>query len=117
MNENLHVVHTRPRRLWKLIAGIGIVALLLMGGALGFLSAQRTAEKRHYQAANDFYAQGEWDQAIAEYTEALATQPDFVRQHTDLAYANRGAAYFHQREYESAIADLDQALYAKSKPS
>jgi flagellar basal body-associated protein FliL len=75
---------SRHRVSWVWIAAI-VVVVLVAGGLLGAYLILRSNETRHYQAANDLYVEGRWEEAVAEYTEALAVQPDLVRQHTDLA--------------------------------
>jgi len=44
---------------------------------------------------------GEYDQAIADYTQAIKIYP------SPGAYSDRGAAYNNKGEYDRAIADLD----------
>lgn len=52
-----------------------------------------------------YYYQNDYDQAIANYTEAIRLNPQFVE-----AYNNRGLAYIDKGNYDRAIPDLDQAL-------
>ncbi|HSJ58892.1 MAG TPA: hypothetical protein VLC95_17025, partial [Anaerolineae bacterium] len=99
---------SRRRSLWLPIAAAAIV--LLVGGAVAGFLALRATEARHYQAAGEAYAAGEWDRALNAYSAALSVYPPFVRQHTTLCYANRGASFFHLGQYERAVADLDLAL-------
>jgi tetratricopeptide (TPR) repeat protein len=47
----------------------------------------------------------EYDNAIADYTEALRIDPNFVA-----AYHNRGGAYYNKGDYDRAIADYTAAL-------
>jgi tetratricopeptide (TPR) repeat protein len=47
----------------------------------------------------------DWDQAIAEYTEALRINPNNAA-----AYNNRGNAYYDKGDYDRAIADYNQAI-------
>jgi tetratricopeptide (TPR) repeat protein len=49
--------------------------------------------------------QGDHAHAIADYTQAIALNPDFAN-----AYNNRGLAYHHQGSYIQAIADYTQAV-------
>jgi tetratricopeptide (TPR) repeat protein len=49
--------------------------------------------------------QGEYDNAIADYTEALRLDPDFTA-----AYNNRGNAYDDKGMYDRAIEDYNKAL-------
>jgi len=54
---------------------------------------------------NTYSDKGELDQAIADYTQALKINPEFVT-----AYSNRGLAYSDKGELDQAIADYTQAL-------
>jgi tetratricopeptide (TPR) repeat protein len=59
----------------------------------------------HVDNGNVFFDQGEYDDAIAEYTEALAIDPNYAA-----AYDSRGDAYLDKAEYDLAIADYDQVI-------
>jgi tetratricopeptide (TPR) repeat protein len=48
---------------------------------------------------------GKYDDAIADYTKAIALDPNVA-----LAYTNRGLAYYRKGEYERAIADHSKAI-------
>jgi tetratricopeptide (TPR) repeat protein len=48
---------------------------------------------------------GDYDRAIADYTEAIRLDPGLA-----LAYNNRGFAYSHKGDNDRAIADYDQAI-------
>jgi lipoprotein NlpI len=58
--------------------------------------------------------QGEFDQAIADYKEALGLNPQKAQ-----AYYNRGNTYWHKGDYVHAIADFNDAikLDPKSAPA
>jgi tetratricopeptide (TPR) repeat protein len=49
--------------------------------------------------------QGEYDSAIADFTEALRLDPNF-----ESAYFQRGNAYYYNKDYDRAIADYTQAI-------
>ena len=68
-------------------------------------------EYRHLKKGNDYYDKGKWNEAIAEYTEALNTKTDLM-QTSDLIkiYSNRAAAYNVVGEYDKAIADCSIAI-------
>jgi tetratricopeptide (TPR) repeat protein len=48
---------------------------------------------------------GEYDNAIADYTEAMCLDPKYA-----LAYRSRGLAHFKKGEYDNAIADYTEAI-------
>jgi len=54
-------------------------------------------------------SQGNWDQAIADYTEAIRLKPDFF-----VAYLNRGTAQRKKGEVDLAIADYTRAIQEKA---
>jgi len=49
--------------------------------------------------------QGEFDKAIADFTEAIECDPQLA-----LAYPNRGYAYFATRQLDRAVADYNEAF-------
>jgi tetratricopeptide (TPR) repeat protein len=54
----------------------------------------------------DVYAeQGQWDEAIVEYSKAIEMDPKSA-----IAYANRAWAYGWKDEFDKAIADCDEAI-------
>jgi tetratricopeptide (TPR) repeat protein len=50
-------------------------------------------------------ASGNYDEAVAELTEAIRLQSDFAR-----AYNARGYVYLLKRDYQHALADFDEAI-------
>lgn len=53
---------------------------------------------------------GEYDRAIADYTEALSINPNYIE-----AYNRRGNAYSYKGEFDKAIADYNRALKMDSE--
>jgi len=51
---------------------------------------------------------GQYEQAIADYDQAITLQPDLAE-----AYTNRGADYGEQNQYQRAITDFDRAIALK----
>ena len=116
----------------KLIAGV-IAALLMVGGAAAAespdmwgCSARNEVEScsdwirlappesrdQAYQARGDVYAaKGEYDRAIADFTEAIRIKKDPAH------YAARGRAYEKKGQYDLAIADFDAANRSAKKPT
>jgi len=54
---------------------------------------------------NAYDDKGEVDRAIADYTKAIALDPNYA-----IAYTNRGAAYYSKGEVDRAIADFDETI-------
>ena len=52
-----------------------------------------------------YRAKGDYDHAIADYTEAIRIEPNYV-----LALYSRGIAYFNKKDYDRAIADYTVSL-------
>ena len=53
----------------------------------------------------DYATQGDYENAIKEYDEAIRLDPQFA-----IAYINRGSAYTDLEQYERAIEDYDEAI-------
>jgi tetratricopeptide (TPR) repeat protein len=84
---------------------------LVLGVLLGacFTSVRQT-QAQHSAADYDrqgaaWVKKGEYDQAIADYNQAVRLDPDYA-----YAYNNRGKAWNRKKEYDRAIADLNQAI-------
>ena len=58
---------------------------------------------------NAYKSNGDYDRAIADYTEVIRRQPD-----STIAYNNRGNAYEAGAYYTRAIADYEKALQINS---
>lgn len=52
----------------------------------------------------------DYDQAIADFSEAIRLSPRYRS-----AYVNRASAWYNQREYDKSIADYDQAILLDPK--
>ena len=63
------------------------------------LAAAFTIRGRTYRA------KGDYDHAIADYTEAIRIEPNYV-----LAFYSRGIAYFNKNDYDRAVADYTVSL-------
>ncbi len=64
----------------------------------------------HIRRGNRHYHAGEYEDAIAEYTQAIALDPKLAE-----AYNNRGLAYADLGKYAEAIADYYQAISLDTK--
>ncbi len=88
---------------------------LARGLTLGILAAACLAYVRQARAqfsavdyakqGQQWALQGQYDRAIADYSEAIRLDPDFA-----FAYCNRGVAWGKKKQYARAIADLEQAV-------
>ena len=58
-----------------------------------------------FKRGNEALDNGNYDKAIAEYTEVIRLDPE-----ADGAYFNRGRAYFDKENYDKAIADFTKAI-------
>jgi len=59
----------------------------------------------YFQNGNDAYNRGDYDKAIAEYTQAIKLVPNYV-----IVYNERALAYGNKGDYDKAIADLNEAI-------
>lgn len=57
-----------------------------------------------------YYAKGQYDQAVADYSTAIKANPRYEK-----AYFNRGNAYYAKGQYDEAIADYGKAIELNPK--
>lgn len=69
------------------------------------LAPTSESTESHLLKGNAHHGAGEFDLAIAEYTQAIKLNPDYVK-----AYNNRGLAFNGKEEYGQAIEDYDKAI-------
>ena len=81
-----------------------VILSLALALVLAVSGCSSEAEK-HYNAGVELQEQGQLEEAIAEYDEAISLDPGFA-----LAYCNRGVAYNDKNEFARAIADFDKAI-------
>ncbi len=62
-------------------------------------------EEDYYNRGVESYKKGKYDEAIAEFDQALAKKPRYAD-----AYAARGAAWYRKGKYDKALGDQAQAL-------
>ncbi len=84
-----------------------VPALVLTAGMAWAADEQGTSKeaKAHFDKGNEYVGKGEFDQAIAAYTEAIKLAP----MHVD-TYCNRSVAYREKKEWIRAMADAEKAL-------
>jgi len=81
---------------------IPVVVLLLLSVALAGCS---NAAIDHGNAGAQLSNDGRWQEAIAEYDEAIRLNPQYAE-----AYNDRGIAYCNLGEHQRAIEDLNEAI-------
>ena len=66
---------------------------------------ERSAAQKAADRGGEFLFEGQYDKAIATYTEAIELNPDFAE-----AYLNRGISFSATKQYEKAIEDFTAAI-------
>jgi len=85
----------------------------------GVLAASEKEAEAFFKRASEYYDKGNYDRAIADFTEAIRLKPDFVE-----AYQGRGDAYasgwtnitdleHHRDRADAAIADYSEVIRLK----
>ncbi|MGD0518660.1 MAG: tetratricopeptide repeat protein [Thermoguttaceae bacterium] len=84
-----------------------ITAALLVGFSGGVLFADETADKAEdaYQRGLNALGQGDFDQAVAEFSEAVKLKPEEAKFH-----GMRGTAWLRKGDYEQGIAEMKEAI-------
>jgi len=91
-----------PRMLAKLI----LCRLAVCAGIMPvFLAGCAPISVDYYSRANDSLNAGQYEQAIADYTEFILLNPRYAH-----AYYNRGRAYAALGEYDHATTEYDRAI-------
>jgi lipoprotein NlpI len=72
---------------------------------LAVSSVYAETAKEYFNHGVAYSKQGNWPQAISDFTKAIEINPNFPE-----AYYNRGTAYFHKGSYDQAILDLTKAI-------
>jgi tetratricopeptide (TPR) repeat protein len=92
-----------------------ILLITLIASTAIILTGCLSPAVKHLKTGDLFMQQGNWDNAIAEYTTARELDPSVVvNVRLSHAYANRGHAYYLSNDYDSAIPDFQNALQQDS---
>ena len=81
-----------------------LVVCVALTTALMVVSCASPA-KEHLNTGNEHFEQGQYDEAIVEYTKAIELEPQLA-----IVYNSRGLAYHMKGELDKAIADFDKAI-------
>ena len=99
-----------------LIVGIFVYQFSSTSTRTGFESKVATADQTdttsaeaQFQAGNDYYKSGQYEQAIAAYKKVIELDPTY-----QAAYANLGVVYYQQQQFDLAISQYEKALELKS---
>jgi tetratricopeptide (TPR) repeat protein len=71
-------------------------------------SVSRRSAEDFFNRAFEEAKNGDYDGAIADYTEAIRLQPNYAD-----AFINRGIAYDSVKQYDKALSDLNEAIRLK----
>jgi tetratricopeptide (TPR) repeat protein len=83
----------------------GTLSFLLLGFLLFLPGAYAGEASTYYNRGNSNFSNGQFDQAISNYTRALKINP----RHSN-AYTNRGNTYNVLLQYDKALSDFSDAL-------
>ena len=89
---------------FSLAYAVLLVPLLLVPALISGISTSESAEQ-HFTAAVELQKQGQLEEAIAEYGEAIRLNPQAAE-----AYFNRGNSFKGLGQYQRAIADYDETI-------
>jgi tetratricopeptide (TPR) repeat protein len=84
---------------------LGLVLIFLAAPALAAEESRATLANRSIDQGDDWMDKGQYDRAIAAYSEALRHDAENAR-----AYNNRGYAWYQKGQKDKAVADYSAAL-------
>jgi len=85
-----------------------LIAVVMVVVLLGISGCEQPKEEQAIDAVHRgeaYFNKGEFDKAIADFTEAIRLNPEY-----DLAYIVRGLAYSEKGEHGRAITDYTDAI-------
>ena len=91
---------------------VALIALpvLALAGAWAFVTFGGETKESHYIAGRELHQQGRFQEAIAEYDEAIRLNPESVK-----ALTRRGDALYAQGDFAQVLQDYDQSINLRSK--
>ena len=92
-----------------MVAVLAIPVVALVTFALISPSNELSTYEQHYRAGLELHEQGQLNEAIAGYIEAINLNSAHVK-----AYSKRGGAYLALGEFRQALADYNEAIQLKS---
>ena len=91
--------------------GIIVIVTVVLLTLQVFIAGQLPGHAMYYSNRGDSYLKnGNYDQAIAEYTQAIELDPSLTS-----FYYNRGLAYANKADYDNAISDFSQVIKMNPK--
>jgi tetratricopeptide (TPR) repeat protein len=84
---------------------LALVFVLCAATAFAQTGSNPTTAQGFYNRGGEYHDKGDYDKAIADYTQAIKLDPKYID-----AYFNRGIAYISKGNYDSAIVDLTQTI-------
>src|ERR1700750_139589 len=81
------------------------LAIQVTASAQVTITSQEALARAAFYRANQEYQSGEYDNAVADYSEAIRLKSDYPS-----AFNNRGATYDQLKQYDKAIADFTEAI-------
>lgn len=72
---------------------------------VAFLSCAKQSPEEHFKKGTALYAEGRYDEAVAEYQKAIKADSTYLK-----AYINLGAIYFKKEMYEEASSQFETVL-------
>lgn len=103
--QEITIVARNEDASWFQLDNGGWVAAFLVVNAPNADDVPFFQAKSYVDSGNAYRSQGEYEQAIADYTKAIELDPAYAA-----AYYNRGLAYDGQGDTEKALADYRKAL-------
>ncbi|MGH6977268.1 MAG: tetratricopeptide repeat protein, partial [Stellaceae bacterium] len=100
---------------WQRCASDTAAPDLKIGACTAIIQARGESDKNRnaafYNRGTAFSAKGQYDRAIADFSQALKLDPD-----DGISYIGRGNAYLQSRDFDHAGPDFDAAIRLHAQP-